>query len=60
MLEEYKGMYQLTVNGKDFKFKTLKEARYFAQFNEGMTIISKINRKTKPLTFHKGKTCKSS
>lgn len=53
-------MYQFTINGKDFKFKTLKDARYFAQFNEGMTIISKINRKTKPLTFHKGKTCKSS
>ena len=52
-------MYQFTVNGKHFTFKTLKEARYFAQFNEGMTIISKINRKTKSLTFHKGKTCKS-
>jgi hypothetical protein len=53
-------MYQFTVNGKVFKFKTLKEARFMAQFNDGMTIISKINRKTKPLTFHKGTICKSS
>jgi hypothetical protein len=52
-------MYQFTINGKDFKFKTLKEARYYAQFNDGMTIIKKTNRKTKPLTFHKGITCKS-
>ena len=50
-------MYQFTINGKDFKFKTLKEARYYAKFNEGMTIISKIERKTKPLTFHKGTSC---
>jgi hypothetical protein len=36
-------MYQFTINGKDFKFKTLKEARYMAQFNEGMTIIKQID-----------------
>lgn len=35
-------MYQFTVNGKVFKFKTLKEAKFMAQFNEGITIISKI------------------
>jgi len=35
-------MYQFTVNGKVFKFKTLKEARFMAQFNEGMTIIKKV------------------
>ena len=35
-------MYAFTVNGKQFKYKTLGEARYMAQFNEGMTIISKI------------------
>ena len=52
-------MWQFTVNTKVFKFKTLKEARFMAQFNEGMTIISKTNRKTKPLTFYKGITCKS-
>jgi hypothetical protein len=44
MLKEYKGMYQFTINGKDFKFKTLKEARYYAQFNEGMTIIKKVDK----------------
>ena len=37
-------MYQFTINGKDFKFKTLKEARFMAQFNEGMTIIKKVNK----------------
>ena len=35
-------MYQFTINGKDFKFKTLKEARYYAQFNDSITIISKV------------------
>jgi len=35
-------MYQFTVNGKQFKFKTLKEARFMAQFNDSITIISKI------------------
>ena len=35
-------MWQFIVNGKVFKFKTLKEARYMAQFNEGFTIISKV------------------
>ena len=40
-------MYAFTVNGKQFKFKTLKEARYMAQFNEGMTIISKIDGRKK-------------
>lgn len=50
-------MYQFTINGKVFKFKTLKEARYMAQWNDGMTIISKVNRKTKDITFNKGLTC---
>ena len=40
-------MYQFTINGKQFKFKTLNEARYMAQFNEGMTIISKIDGRKK-------------
>jgi hypothetical protein len=35
-------MYQFTVNGKQFKFKTLKEARFMAQFNDSITIISKV------------------
>jgi hypothetical protein len=35
-------MWEFTINGKVFKFKTLKEARYYAQFNEGMTIIKKV------------------
>lgn len=37
-------MYQFTINGKVYKFKTLKEARYYASFNEGMTIISKVKK----------------
>jgi len=53
-------MYSFTINGKVFKFKTLKEARYMAQFNEGITIISKVNSKTKPLTFNRGTICQSS
>lgn len=53
-------MYQFTINGKVFKFKTLKEARYMAQWNEGITIISKVNRKTKPVTFNRGSLCQSS
>ena len=62
-------MYAFTVNGKQFKFKTLKVARYMAQFNEGMTIISKIdgrkkqnnqtNDKMKPLNFYRGTVCQS-
>jgi hypothetical protein len=62
-------MYAFTVNGKQFKYKTLREARYMAQFNEGMTIISKIdgrkkqndqtNAKTKPLNFYRGNVCPS-
>lgn len=52
-------MYQFTINGKDFKFKTLKEARYYAQFNEGITIISKVNSKTKPLKFNRSTVCLS-
>ena len=38
------GMYQFTVNGKVFKFKTLKEARFMAQFNDGITIIAKVKK----------------
>jgi len=37
-------MWQFTVNSKVFKFKTLKEARFMAQFNEGMTIIKKSEK----------------
>ena len=37
-------MWQFIINGKVFKFKTLKEARYMAQWNEGMTIISKVQK----------------
>jgi hypothetical protein len=40
-------MYAFSVIGKQFKYKTLKEARYMAQFNEGMTIISKIDGRKK-------------
>jgi hypothetical protein len=35
-------MYQFKINNKVYKFKTLKEARYMAQFNQGITIISKV------------------
>jgi hypothetical protein len=35
-------MYQFTINNKVYKFKTLKEARFMAQFNQGITIISKV------------------
>ena len=35
-------MWQFIVNGKVFKFKTLKEARFMAQFNDSITIISKV------------------
>ena len=42
-------MYQFTINGKYFKFKTLKEARYYAQFNEGFTIIKKVNKNASTL-----------
>jgi hypothetical protein len=35
-------MWQFIVNGKVYKFKTLKEARFMAQFNDSITIISKI------------------
>ena len=37
-------MWQLKVGDKVYKFKTLKEARYMAQFNNGMTIISKVKK----------------
>ena len=37
-------MWQFIVNGKVFKFKTLKEARYMAQWNEGITIIKKSEK----------------
>jgi hypothetical protein len=37
-------MWEFTINGKVFKFKTLKEARYMAQWNEGMTIIKKSEK----------------
>ena len=37
-------MYQFTINGKVFKFKTLKEAKWFASWNEGITIISKVKK----------------
>jgi len=37
--------WKFTINGKDFFFKTLKEARYFASFNEGITIIHKVTKK---------------
>jgi len=40
-------MYSFTINQKEFKFKTLKEARYYAQFNDGMTIIKKVNKNDK-------------
>jgi hypothetical protein len=40
-------MYAFTVNGKQFKYKTLGEAKYMAQFNEGMTIIKKIDGRKK-------------
>jgi hypothetical protein len=50
-------MWEFTINNKVFKFKTLKEARYMAQFNEGITIISKTNQKTKPLKFNRGTVC---
>jgi hypothetical protein len=52
-------MWEFTINGKVFKFKTLKEARYMAQWNEGITIISKTNAKTKPLKFNRGTVCQS-
>ena len=62
-------MYAFTVNGKQFRYKTLREARYMAQFNEGMTIISKVdgrkkqnnqtNDKMKPLNFYRGTVCQS-
>ena len=42
-------MYSFTINGKEFKFKTLKEARYYAQFNEGMTIIKKVEKNASTL-----------
>jgi hypothetical protein len=35
-------MWQFIVNGKVYKFKTLKEARFMAQFNDSITIISKV------------------
>lgn len=34
--------WQFTVGTKEYKFKTLKEAREMAQWNEGMTIIKKV------------------
>lgn len=37
-----KPYWQFTINGKDFNYKTLKEAREMAQYNEGMTIIKKV------------------
>jgi len=40
-------MYAFTVNEKQYKFKTLREARYMAQFNEGTTIIKKIDGRKK-------------
>jgi hypothetical protein len=40
-------MYAFTVNGKQFKFKTLREAKYMAQWNEGFTIIKKIDGRKK-------------
>jgi len=36
--------WKFTINNKDFLFKTLKEARYYAQFNESITIISKVKK----------------
>ena len=40
-------MYQFTINDKVYKFKTLREARFYAMFNVGTTIISKVkNDKT--------------
>jgi hypothetical protein len=35
-------MWQFIVNGKVYKFKTLKEARFMAQFNDSITIISRV------------------
>jgi hypothetical protein len=40
-------MYAFTVNDKQYKYKTLREARYMAQFNEGITIIKKIDGRKK-------------
>jgi hypothetical protein len=40
-------MYAFTVNDKQYKYKTLREARYMAQFNEGVTIIKKIDGRKK-------------
>jgi hypothetical protein len=37
--------WKFTINGKDFFFKTLKEARKVASFNEGITIIHKVAKK---------------
>jgi hypothetical protein len=37
-------MYQFTINNKVYKFKTLKEARFYAMFNVGTTIISKVKK----------------
>jgi hypothetical protein len=37
--------WKFTINGKDFFFKTLKEARYVASFNKGITIIHKVVNK---------------
>jgi hypothetical protein len=42
-------MYQFTINGKDFKFKTLKEARFYAMFNVGTTIIKKVEKNDKTI-----------
>ena len=46
-------MYEFTINGKVYKFKTLKEARYMAQFNEGFTIIKKSDKVKKWLNLYK-------
>jgi hypothetical protein len=40
-------MYAFTIKDKVFKFKTLGEARYMAQWNEGITIIKKIDGRKK-------------
>lgn len=37
-------MWEFTINGKVFKFKTLKEARFYAMFNVGTTIIKKSEK----------------
>ena len=40
-------MYQFKIGDKVYKFKTLKEARFYAMFNVGTTIISKVKKNDK-------------